>query len=142
MFLYTAGYEQRTIDEFIERLKRNQIKVLVDVRELPISRKKGFSKSRFRERLESESIEYVHMRSLGSPRNIRHELRETKNYKEFFQRYRDYLIEQREALVQLVQIAEEKTVCIMCYEQEPDKCHRSVIIEELSERNRMEVRHI
>ena len=44
MNLYTAGYEGLTIDAFIARLKQAGIDRVLDVREYPLSRKKGFSK--------------------------------------------------------------------------------------------------
>ncbi|MBK6650144.1 MAG: DUF488 domain-containing protein [Betaproteobacteria bacterium] len=43
--LFTLGYEGLTIDAFIARLQAAQVKTVVDVRELPLSRKKGFSKT-------------------------------------------------------------------------------------------------
>ena len=43
--IFTIGYEKSTIDEFVDRLADAEIEVLVDVRELPLSRKKGFSKN-------------------------------------------------------------------------------------------------
>lgn len=142
MVLYTTGYERSSIDEFVERLKQNGVTVLVDVRELPLSRKRGFSKIRIQQRLESENIEYVHIRELGSPRDMRHELRSSGNYEEFFTRYRRHLRSQDQALEQLEGIAQEKIVCIMCYEQEPHLCHRSVIVEELSDNGQLEVHHL
>ena len=69
--LYTIGYEGRDIDEFVSLLKDNRITRLIDVREIPFSRKKGFSKSRLNERLQNENIDYVHIKALGSPSEIR-----------------------------------------------------------------------
>jgi hypothetical protein len=42
--LFTRGYEGLTNEGFIARLQTAQVKTVVDVRELPLSRKKGFSK--------------------------------------------------------------------------------------------------
>ena len=42
--IFTIGYEKSTIDDFVSRLADADIDVLVDVRELPLSRKRGFSK--------------------------------------------------------------------------------------------------
>jgi uncharacterized protein (DUF488 family) len=43
--VFTIGYEGRDIDEFVICLKDFNITRLIDVRELPLSRKRGFSKS-------------------------------------------------------------------------------------------------
>ena len=45
--LFTLGYEGLDIDAFVARVRDAGIRVIVDVRELPLSRKKGFSKSAF-----------------------------------------------------------------------------------------------
>jgi uncharacterized protein (DUF488 family) len=65
--VFTIGYEERSIDEFISRLKKFHINVLIDVREIPTSRKAGFSKKRLAEFLRSADIEYIHVKALGSP---------------------------------------------------------------------------
>ena len=49
--LYTIGYQSKSIDDFISRLRNHDISTLIDVREVPISRKKGFSKTVFSEYL-------------------------------------------------------------------------------------------
>jgi len=69
--LYTIGYEGKAVQGFVEDLVRNGIEVLVDVRELPVSRKPGFSKSKLREQVASSGIDYLHLRSLGSPRRFK-----------------------------------------------------------------------
>jgi uncharacterized protein (DUF488 family) len=52
--LYTFGYEGLDIETFMARVQQTEMRSIVDVRELPLSRKKGFSKSAFRERLEAD----------------------------------------------------------------------------------------
>ncbi|MDP2877672.1 MAG: DUF488 domain-containing protein, partial [Holophaga sp.] len=49
--LCTFGYEGLTIEAFIARLKESGVRTIIDVRELPLSRKKGFSKKAFAEAL-------------------------------------------------------------------------------------------
>lgn len=142
MVVFTAGYEAKNIEGFAELLVRHGITLLVDVRELPLSRKRGFSKSQIREYLGSLDIGYFHMRSLGSPRSIRKELKETGDYERFFEQYREHLSSQREALAALEELVENQSVCLMCYEKDPHKCHRSVIAKELSDRGGVEAWHL
>ena len=54
--LFTLGYEGLTIDAFIARRQTAQVKTAVDVRELPLSRKKGFSKSTFCAALSAQAL--------------------------------------------------------------------------------------
>ena len=65
MTLFTIGYEGRNIEEYLGLLKKNIVKLVIDVRRNPISRKRGFSKNRMREALSSEGIEYMHFPQLG-----------------------------------------------------------------------------
>ena len=44
MNLYTLGYEGLDVAAFIACLKRAAVRQVVDVREIPFSRKPGFSK--------------------------------------------------------------------------------------------------
>jgi uncharacterized protein (DUF488 family) len=67
MNLYTAGYEGLAIDAFIARLKQARIDKVLDVREYPLSRKKGFSKKAFAECLAAEGIAYEEDKNLSFP---------------------------------------------------------------------------
>lgn len=65
--LYTIGYEGADLGDFLATLRAMCVTTLVDVRELPISRRKGFSKAALGEALGAVDIAYKHERHLGSP---------------------------------------------------------------------------
>ena len=69
--LYSVGYEGRTVDELIERLSREGVTTLVDVRLNPVSRKPGFSRRRLADALQRAGIAYVNDKDLGNPRENR-----------------------------------------------------------------------
>ncbi len=71
MKLYTFGYEGLDLDAFLARLGAAGVCQVVDVRELPLSRKKGFSKRALAAALAAHDIEYLHMPALGCPKPIR-----------------------------------------------------------------------
>lgn len=127
MTLYTAGYEGSNISDFIAKLQSNDIKVVIDVREIPISRKKGFSKSALKELLTEDSIEYIHYKELGSPREIRHRLHEDGNFNNFINQYLAYIRDKKSILDEVKNIAEHQNSCLLCFEKEPRQCHRSVL---------------
>lgn len=129
--LFTIGYEGASLAEFLRRLQAAGVNVLVDVRELPLSRRRGFSKSQLARQLERHGIQYVHKRELGAPREIRHELRETGDYKTYFERFNAYLRTQREALERVVDEC-VGAVVLMCFERDPKECHRSAVARELA----------
>jgi uncharacterized protein (DUF488 family) len=133
--LFTIGYEGKEIDEFIARLKKYKVTRLIDVREIPLSRKKGFSKTILQDRLTNENIEYLHFKSLGSPSEIRHELKSTWDYDAFFRKYSEYLSNNLAVIKEVYQYILDGTNCIMCFEQFPNKCHRSVIAKKIKDYN-------
>ena len=71
MTFYTIGYEGLSIDKFFSCLHINNIKILADVRESPVSRKPGFSLKKLQEKSASVGISYVHFQELGCPPEIR-----------------------------------------------------------------------
>jgi uncharacterized protein (DUF488 family) len=128
--LFTIGYEGAHLADFLGRLQAVGISVLVDVRELPLSRRRGFSKTQLAGLLEQHGIRYMHKRELGAPREIRHELRETGDYRAYFARFNAYLKTQRKALEDLIEEC-VGGVALMCFERDPTECHRSAVAREL-----------
>lgn len=134
--LYTIGYEGLTIESFIEKLKRAKIDCLLDVREIPLSRKKGFSKNVISEELKRNGIKYAHFKSAGSPKEVRDQLKETKDYDAFFKSYNNYMKTQTETL-QILDAAitnnSNMRFCLMCFEKDYKTCHRSKLAQIISE---------
>src|SRR3990167_4945955 len=118
----TIGYEGRDIEDFISCLKNFNVTRLIDVREIPLSRKRGFSKSALKERLKLEDIEYVHLRSLGSPSEIRHKLKVDWDYNYFFKAYSEYLSQNQDAIAEVYHYVTDGVNCIMCFERSPGRC--------------------
>ena len=142
--IFTIGYEGREIDEFVARLKQFNISRLIDVREIPISRKNGFSKSALRERLENENIKYIHIKALGSPSSIRNKLKSDWDYEYFFKEYTKYLSDNIEIIEELYESFFSGINCSMCFERFPEQCHRSLIAHKIKEfdGNEIKIKHI
>jgi uncharacterized protein (DUF488 family) len=64
---------------------------------------------------------------LGSPKALRHKVREDKDFDSFFSEYQDYLDTQKEALNSLRNDIGKKKSCLMCVEPEPTFCHRQIV---------------
>src|SRR3954470_15861231 len=65
--LSTIGYEGKTLDEFVDELKRAGVEVVLDVRAVAASRRPGFSKTALGNSLRENGIDYRHYRALGTP---------------------------------------------------------------------------
>jgi hypothetical protein len=66
--LFTVGYEGRSVDELLDELRAAGVERLVDVRELPLSQRRGFSKTALGDALREAGILYVHVKALGNPK--------------------------------------------------------------------------
>ena len=122
--LYTIGYEGRDLESFVGTLRENSINCLNDVREIPLSRKRGFSKSSLGERLGQEGISYVHFKELGSPKAVRNELKASHNYVVFFEEMDRYLSGKAEVVDSVYQYVKTKICCLICFEKLAAQCHR------------------
>ena len=144
MSLYTVGYENRTLAEFTAYLKNHGISTLVDVREIPLSRKKGFSKTALSKHLEDSDIHYIHFKELGSPKQLRHKVREDGDFNYFFSEYSGYIKTKQQIIAQLHHIVSEGTSCVMCYEASSEYCHRRVVADEVKKHdgNGLKIEHI
>jgi uncharacterized protein (DUF488 family) len=129
MILTTIGYEGIIPAQLFETLLQNAVTVLVDVRELPISRKAGFSKAALTMEAERNGINYIHLPTLGSPKKIRHDYRADKDWLKFSKRYEIYLSFQPEEIEKLARLIRNENCCLLCFEADYRRCHRLYISE-------------
>ena len=125
--LYTIGYEKRDLAEFLDILMENEVEIIIDIRAVPYSRRKEYSKKILAASLTQAGIEYVHIVELGSPKELRDKVKADDDYDYFFAEYEKYLQTQTEALRRIVNIAGEKNSCLLCYERDVDRCHRRAV---------------
>jgi hypothetical protein len=129
---YTIGYEKKTIEQFLELLKKAKVKTLVDARKNPVSQYKvEFNKEKLMEILKENKIEYVHYPELGVPSEIRRKLGETGDYNWFFKKYDENVVPKME---QIDFKSLDSPIAIMCVELDPTKCHRHRIALALEKR--------
>jgi uncharacterized protein (DUF488 family) len=142
-YVLTIGYEAATIDDFIATLKNTKVKQVIDVRALPLSRRRGFSKNALSHHLLENGINYVHIGALGDPQPGRQAARAGQIDK-FKKIYLAHLRSQeaQAALETLSGLAVKNKICLLCYERLPDTCHRSLIASALSEFGAFDVRHL
>ena len=64
-------------------LHRHAVQTVVDVREVPLSRKPGFSKKTLSDTLKICGLQYVHIPKLGCPKPIRHRYRDDGDWAQY-----------------------------------------------------------
>ncbi len=115
----TLGHSNHPIERFVELLTAGGVKVLVDVRSTPWSRRfPQFGKERLAKALAEAGIAYLHEGAAlgGKPEG-------GGSYDDLAARPAF-----REALDRLATRADASTLCLMCAEKEPLDCHRTVLV--------------
>jgi uncharacterized protein (DUF488 family) len=131
--LYTVGYEGRNLDELLDALVAAGVTRLVDVRELPLSRKRGLSKTALGDSLAEVGIAYEHMKPLGNPKENR-ERYWSGDIAGGAAIYRRHLHNgSYDTLVDLAESLDDGTACLLCFERDHAVCHRDVIVDSLCE---------
>jgi uncharacterized protein (DUF488 family) len=132
--LWTIGYENVGVPEFVAALKEAKIKTLVDVREIANSRRAGYSKKSLAASLDAAGIAYIHMKPLGTPKAGREAARkgDSKTMRRIFEAK---LVEPESqlALAETADLAKKGRVCIMCLEHDWRDCHRAIVAVHLGE---------
>jgi len=144
LLVWTIGHSTLPIEEFINRLKSFDIEVLADVRSFPGSRRyPHFNQENLSSALPGVQICYQHFRELGGRRRARPDSLNVAWRNESFRGYADYMetAQFRSAIEQLLAIAAERRVAIMCSEVVWWRCHRSLISDYLKVKG-MDVIHI
>ncbi len=141
--LYTIGYEKTAFADFLIALRQAGVAVVIDVRDLPLSRRPGFSKRQLAAGLADAGIAYHHLRALGTPPEGR-EANRGRQWPRFWD-----IVEARLAtaeatldLARAADMAAKGNACLLCYEADPATCHRCRVSEMLARRHGFHVEHL
>lgn len=133
--LFTIGYEGRSLELFMNTLVQNDIRLLCDVRQNPHSRKFGFTKERLEQTAKVMGIQYLHLPALGIDASKRKSLGTPADYITLFDDYKKALPNRKPQLDLLYnQLCTQIRIALMCFEKEPEMCHRHVIRDYLCDR--------
>lgn len=128
--IYTIGHSTHPIAEFLAILNSFDIKILVDIRSMPGSRKyPQFNQEELKISLENAGIEYIHLTELGGRRKVSKDSKNTRWHNSSFQAYADYMETEdfAQGIKKLEQLALTKTTVYMCSEAVWWRCHRSMV---------------
>ena len=141
--LYSIGYERASPEEFLAALARAGIATVLDIRDLPLSRRAGFSKRQLQAAVEKAGMRYVHLRALGTPPEGR-EANRGRDWTRFWRIVEEKLTsgEAELALQEAAALAGEAPACLLCYEADWRICHRRRVGEILAERHGFVLRHL
>ncbi len=143
MILHTVGYEGANFADFVASLIASEVTLVIDVRDVPISRKPGFSRRTLEQSLELRGISYLHLKGLGDPKAGRLAARRGDHAK-FNAIYARHLktVDARQALAIAAQSVREQVSCLLCFERSFRNCHRSIVADLLSRTVGVGVNHL
>lgn len=141
--VYTAGYQQKTIDTFLSGLLAQGISCIIDVRSNPVSRNYGFAGRTLSTLSGKVGLQYKHFPQLGIPSAERKELNSEEQYVLLFMRYRKTALPREfYSVAQVATLMRTKPSVLLCYEADPSSCHRSHLADAVSVINGLEVVHL
>jgi uncharacterized protein (DUF488 family) len=124
--LYTIGYEGISLEEYLNKLILNDVRILLDVRRNPLSMKYGFSKKQLLNSCKGIGIDYVHIPELGIDSAQRQNLENQIDYDKLFENYRNTTLksglDMRRRIIEYVE--QYKRVALTCFEANVEQCHR------------------
>ncbi|MCX7284169.1 MAG: DUF488 domain-containing protein [Novosphingobium sp.] len=129
MQIFTVGYEGATQNDLIAVLCDARVKLLADVRAVPLSRRPGFSKNVLANGLREAGIDYIGFKALGTPPEGREAARKHDHAR--LARIYAGQLELPEALAQMAQLrdmAARRATALLCFERDPSGCHRSLLV--------------
>ncbi len=144
--LFTIGYEGISLEEYLNRLIKNDIKILVDVRRNPLSMKYGFSKSQLQRYCNSLGIGYVHFPEVGIQSEQRQQLNTQTDYDNLFVDYcKNNLTKTSSTQEKILDLLiENQRIALTCFEANICQCHRKHLAEAIQKlpNFRYNVKHI
>jgi uncharacterized protein (DUF488 family) len=118
------------MNDFIAILQSFDIKILVDIRSMPGSRRfPQFDKENLETVLPESGIRYIYMKDLGGRRKVRKDSKNNRWKNASFRGYADYMETDNfeNAVTELENIALQAPTAYMCAESVWWRCHRSLI---------------
>jgi uncharacterized protein (DUF488 family) len=140
--IFTLGYEGLSLQKFIEQLQAAGVQTVVDVRANPLSRKPGFSKRAFAAALNAAGITYVHSSALGCPKSVRDGYKRDGDWAAYTRHFFAHLKNQSEAVAQLARSAAQARTCLVCFEADFNRCHRTFVGQAAGKINGMTLSHL
>ena len=142
--LFTIGYEKAAQSDVLAALKRARVQLLIDTRAVAASRRAGFSKRQLAAGLDEAGITYLHLQKLGTPAEGREAAR-AGDFKTLWRIYDKHIktAPAKAELAELETLARSgQRICLLCYERDPNECHRSRICELMRARTGQKIEHL
>lgn len=124
--LFTIGYEGISLESYLNKLIRNNVALLCDVRKNAASMKYGFSKRQLENACNGVGIKYRHIPEVGIDSDKRQKLETQEDYDALFKIYvAENLTKTVSSQLEIFNLLKEnKRIALTCFEADKCQCHR------------------
>ena len=130
MIIYTIGFTKKSLEEFINLLKKNKIQKIIDIRLNNSSQLSGFAKGNdLRYILKSTGIGYEYVKELAPDKSIFKKYMQDKDWDIYQKRFNELMKKRNGKEILSDLLKDRKTTCLLCSEDTADKCHRRLVAE-------------
>lgn len=141
--VYTAGYEGKSLDSFLDSMLRRGIRCIVDVRKNPLSRKYGFSKSTLEKTCPNMKLKYVHYEKLGVPSEHRKDINTDADVITLLDWYETRVLDDSDEQIRAVaETMARMPSLLLCYEANAAHCHRSRLAQRVAQVSGLSIKHM
>ena len=142
--IFTVGFAKKSAEDLIIKLKNYNISKILDVRLSPNSQQSGYAKQDTLEYiLRLNSIKYEHNALLAPTKQILKGYRKDKDWEKYEKSF-NLLLDKRKSRIMInFDNLEDRRICLLCTESEPNRCHRRLVAEYLAKQLKdIQINHI
>jgi len=143
--IYTIGFTKKSLEVFVDLLKKNRISKVIDTRLNRDSQLSGFARSMDLKYVLEEipKIKYEVIPEFSPTKELLKTYRKNKDWKKYEKGFLDLIKERELERFKDIVLDEKERVCLLCSEAEADKCHRKLLAEFFSRLgNKIEITHL
>jgi uncharacterized protein (DUF488 family) len=142
--IFTIGFAKKSAEDLINKLKTNNVTKILDVRLSPNSQQSGYAKQDTLEYiLRLNGIKYEHNALLAPTKQILKDYRKDKDWEKYEKSF-NLLLDERKSRIKInFDNIEDRRICLLCTESEPNRCHRRLVAEYLAKQLKdIQINHI
>lgn len=130
--IYTFGYEGHSLGGFLLLMQEYAVQLVIDVRETPLCRENpAFDKFALIKALRASFLDYIYLKPLSSTQEMRDLKKEECGTLRYFQLYERHLQRHSGLIREIVRETQGLNLCLLCRENDPETCHRTIIADYL-----------
>jgi uncharacterized protein (DUF488 family) len=140
--IYTIGYTQKSLKEFVNLLEEHQIEKLIDIRLKNTSQLAGFAKQEDLHYILEHflKMEYEHVPALSPTEKIFETYKKDKDWDKLRESFTALMAEKGMNSILENAASGKHRVCLLCSEDSPKHCHRRLVAEYYQEKRRGDVK--